>query len=117
MDDRVNCMACLVADDDGILSNGVAKDGTIVHALARTGGNRQTAHHLCAFNNTGTLRCGVYWTSRVEEEAIIRSADLPFEPNGNSGLACSRTTHPIADDDVQADALSPGELDEDGKQK
>lgn len=74
MDKRVNCMACLVADEEGMLAGAVATVGVITHALARTGGARQTAHHLCAFNVDGVLK-SEYWKSRVEEENIIWAAD------------------------------------------
>lgn len=42
------------------------------HALARTGGARQTAHHLCAFDAAGTIRNDRYWVSWVNEDDIIR---------------------------------------------
>jgi len=72
MHNQVNCMACLVADDTGVLHDSVAVAGAVTHALARTAGARQTAHHLCAFDTTGTIKNGEYWTSRVNEDDIVR---------------------------------------------
>jgi hypothetical protein len=104
MDDRVNCMACLVADETGMLLGSVAVAGGVTHALARTGGARQTAHHLCAFDFAGTIRDGRYWSSRVDEEDVVRRAIGPLEGAG---------PQPAAHDDVEADALAPSELGED----
>lgn len=72
MDKRVNCMTCLVADEEGMLSGIVATVGTITHALARTGGVHQAAHHLCAFDSAGTIKNNRYWESRVEEDCLER---------------------------------------------
>lgn len=101
IDKRVNCMACLVADDIGILRDSVATTGAITHALVRTAGAHETAHHLCAFDATGTLKRGEYWTSRVDDADIIHFA--------------STSPQPAEHDDIEADTLSPGELGEDGK--
>lgn len=69
MDYRVNCMACLVADEEGALPGAVVTKGAITHALARTGSNAG-AHHLCAFDDTGTMRRGKFWESRVGDDEI-----------------------------------------------
>lgn len=72
MDPRVNCITCLVADEEGMLRGAVAIVGGITHALVRTG--RQTTHHLCAFDTSGTMKDGRYWASFVQEDDIAWAA-------------------------------------------
>lgn len=71
MDERVNCMTCLVANEEWVLENAVATVGIITHALARVVRPGNIAHHLCAFDAAGVMKGGRYWESRVEEENII----------------------------------------------
>lgn len=70
MDERVNCMACLVANEKGMINGAVATIGVVTHALTHFAGARRTFYRLCAFHDTGTLRPGTYWESRVDEKDI-----------------------------------------------
>lgn len=63
MDKRVDCMACLVADESGVMSGAVATIGGVTHALAETA--RGLVFYLCAFDDAGVLKPGMIWTART----------------------------------------------------
>ncbi len=64
MDERVTCMACLVAGKEGIVGL-VATEHGVTHALART--KAGILYFLCAFNNEGWVKLSMFWTSSVNE--------------------------------------------------
>lgn len=72
MDERVNCMACLVAKESDTLHRSVVTIGVVTHALARIASVTGTAYRLCAFNDEGLLKPGTYWEARVAEANIER---------------------------------------------
>ena len=68
MDKRVNCMACLVADENGMKVGVVTRAG-ITHALSKAGNGH--FYPLCAFDNNGVIKPGLYYTARVYEEDVV----------------------------------------------
>ncbi len=85
MDERVNCMACLVADDEGMEKGAVFTKQGITHALAGTGDSY--LYLLCEFDDCGTpksracyykhVHAGeVLWTSpAVQEQGVLNLPD------------------------------------------
>lgn len=67
MDERVNCMACLVADESDMIDGVVVTVGVVTHALTPTGS--RTIYYLCAFEKEGMLR-RTYWEAQVAEDDI-----------------------------------------------
>lgn len=68
MDERVNCMACLVIGDDRLVPAVAVIDG-ITHALATT--TKQTRHYaLCDFNKNKILVPGAYYGRLVSTDRI-----------------------------------------------
>lgn len=70
MDERVNCMACLVSDAYGMLPRCVVTVGGITHALAETCMGK--AYRLCAYGAEGILRPGMYWEARADDSNVER---------------------------------------------
>ena len=77
MDERVNCMACLVADESGMTPGRVVTVGSITHAMADTCEGR--AYRLCAYDTEGMLRPGMYWEARADGNNVEREED-PIPP-------------------------------------
>lgn len=69
VDGRVNCMACLVVDDD-LLVPGVVVAKGVTHALTTVGAGM---HHyaLCDFNDDGMLLPNKYYGCRVAVDRIL----------------------------------------------
>jgi hypothetical protein len=68
-DERVNCMACLVVDDD-MVAPGVATIDGITHALAALGVMRSRHYALCDFDDNDVLLPGAYYRRLVEPDRI-----------------------------------------------
>jgi hypothetical protein len=69
MDERVNCMACLVIDDDATAPGVAVVDG-VTHALTTVGvGIRH--YTLCDFDDAGVLLPGAYYGRLVGADRIL----------------------------------------------
>ncbi len=93
MDERVNCMACLVADESGMTIGAVVTVGVVTHALAKVADSRGTSYHLCAFDASGTLRPGTYWDARAKEEDIIRACEKRAVSSDGRGPDPTESAH------------------------
>lgn len=70
MDERVNCMSCLVSDEVGMEIGAVAMINGVTHAVARSASG--LFFPLCAFDASGTLRPGTYWRYQISEDRLER---------------------------------------------
>lgn len=90
MDKRVDCMACLVADESGVMNGAVATIGGVTHALAETA--RGLVFYLCAFDDAGVLRPGMVWRARTYLEDIAyadEASPVGQEPDARGPLDSS----------------------------
>lgn len=78
MDARVNCMACLVSDEEGTLEGCVTTVNGITHALART---ITSAYWLCAFDSAGVIKRDWFRRSKVIETNIQTECHVKWNPD------------------------------------
>ena len=87
MDVSVNCMACLVADESRMEVGATVTIGVVTHTLAKAVSG--WLYPLCAYDNNGILKPGMYYRARVYEENVVRSSPADQEPDARGPLDSS----------------------------